>query len=237
MNTTSTRKHLSKKIFTVLALGTATLAAQADLPGYLTDQYGAVVKSSSGECLHTSAWSPDLAMAECDADRMPKHMAAGPMDPDSEQAVKVPPATASSIESASIVQPVTLPTGTEKIILAEDALFEYDKSIIKPSGKATLDNIVSGLAGKEEVIISTDLSGPSNGGVNSHSNFGGPSYDPDLALRRTAALKTYLVTSGGIDSNRIYIQEKSDQGAASTSTTAPDPGTERVEIELVPALQ
>lgn len=234
MNITFTRKHLSKKICAVLDFGTAALEAHADLPGYLTDQYGVVVKSSDGECLHTSSWSPDLALAECDANRMPKQMAAGPMDPASEEAVKVQPATL-PMESASMVQPMSVPAWTEKIILAEDALFEYDKSIIKPSGKATLDNIVSGLAGKEEVIISTDLSGPSNND-HSHSNLGGPSYDPDLALRRTAALKTYLVTSG-IDGNRISIQEKSDQGAASSSTTGTDPGTERVEIEIVPALQ
>ena len=233
MNISFTKEKMSKKIFAVLVLGTATFEAHADLPGYLTDQYGAVVKSSAGECLHTSSWSPDLALAECDADRMPKQMAAGPMDPAGEESVKAP--VDPIAESAPVVQATSTSAGPGKIILAEDALFEYDKSIIKPSGKATLDSIVGGLAGKDEVIISTDLSGTSSG-VDTHNSFNGQPYDPDLALRRTAALKSYLVTNG-IDGNRIFVQEKNDDRDTASNIPATDAGTERVEIEIVPALQ
>ena len=130
--------------------------------------------------------------------------------------------------------PLDSSAGTGKIIFAEDALFEYEKSTIKPSGKATLDNLINKLASKDEVIISADLSSKANS-TKSNPNFNDRLYDPDLVLRRTAALKTYLVASG-IDGNKISIQERNDQSSVPSNTAPTNTGTERVEIEIVPAL-
>ena len=233
MNIVFTKNRLAVKIYTALALGTAAFEVHADLTGYLTDQNGAVVKCGTGRCLHSSTWSPDLAVAECDADRMSQHVAAGT----AADAVAPPynkAASKASGQSVSTLPSATASKGTEKIILAEDTLFEYDKSIIKPSGKATLDNIVSGLADKNEVIISTNLSNNSNG--SGLTTFNSASTDPDLVLRRTATLKSYLVTSG-IDGNRISIQDRSGERDASDNIMSTDPDTERVEIAIVPALR
>lgn len=208
MNITYIKSYLSK-LFAMLIFGSATLVVYADLPGYITDHYGAVVKSSNGECLQSNAWSPDLAVAECDRTHTPKQLAVAP------SSSHEPVGPAPNIQSTPTLSSI------DKIILAEDTLFEYNKSIIKPSGKETLNNIVGGLTGKNEVIISTDLSRSNN-------------IDPDLILRRTAALKTYLVASG-IDGDRIYIQERDEQGFHRPGLNTA-PRTERVEIEIVPAL-
>lgn len=209
MKITCIKSYLSK-LFAMLIFGSATLLAYADLPGYITDHYGTVVKSSTGDCLQSSTWSPDLAVAECDRTHTSKRLAAAP-SPSHD-----PVGPASNIQSTPTLSNI------DKIILAEDTLFEYNKSIIKPSGKETLNNIVGGLTGKNEVIISTDLSRSNN-------------IDPDLVLRRTAALKTYLVASG-IDGDRIYIQERDEQSFHSPTLNT-EPGTKRVEIEIVPAPQ
>ncbi len=233
MNSACTKNRLAVKIFTVLALGTAGFEVYADLTGYLTDQNGAVVKSDTGRCLHSSNWSPDLAVAECDPDRMSQHTAGTAADAIAMPSSKV--ASNPSGQSVSTLASATVSSkATEKIILAEDALFEYDKSIIKHSGKTTLDNIVNGLADKNEVVISTNLSNDSNG--SGLRKFNSSSTDPDLVLRRTAALKSYLVTSG-IDSNRISIQDRNGEQDASDITVSTDTDTERVEIEIVPGLR
>ena len=140
MNIVFTNKRLARNIFAVLALGIATFEAHADTTGYLTGQNGAVVKSGTDRCLHSGSWPFDLAVAECDADRMLQHVVAG-----TTAGAIAPPSN--EAKSVSTLLFATVSKGTEKIILAEDTLFEYDKSIIKPSGKAIRDNIGEGIGG------------------------------------------------------------------------------------------
>lgn len=55
-----------KKLFLVLlAAVSVTVAAQSN-PGYVTDGSGQIVKTGTGLCVHTSQWTPQLAIKGCD---------------------------------------------------------------------------------------------------------------------------------------------------------------------------
>ncbi len=79
-----------------------TIAAVAFVPalafaqakdGYLTDTRGEVVKAAgAGVCVRTSAWTPALAVAECDPDLVkkaaPQKAAAAPAKPEAKPEAK-----------------------------------------------------------------------------------------------------------------------------------------------------
>src|SRR3989344_4237067 len=99
-----------------------------------------MIKSGTGTCVRTGNWAPELATAECDPGLMPK-TAAVPADP------------APETRAAPAPMPVT-----EKVTMDADALFDFDKSVIKPKGKEALDEVVRklNLAGAElGLIVST----------------------------------------------------------------------------------
>ena len=89
------------------------------------------------------------------------------------------------------------PTG-EKITVAADALFDFDKAVLRPEGKAKLDELVAKAnAIKLEVIL-----------VVGHTDrLGSLKHNQGLSERRAAAVKTYLV-SKGIEANRVYTEGK-----------------------------
>jgi OmpA-OmpF porin, OOP family len=86
----------------------------------------------------------------------------------------------------------------EKITVAADALFDFDKAVLRPEGKAKLDELVAKAnAIKLEVIL-----------VVGHTDrIGSAEYNLKLSDRRAAAVKTYLV-SKGIEANRVYTEGK-----------------------------
>jgi OOP family OmpA-OmpF porin len=116
---------------------------------------------------------------------------------------------------------------SEKVTFAADALFDFDKAVMRPEGKAKLDDLVSKLAGVSlEVIIAvgyTDRIGPEK-------------YNLNLSQRRSQAVKDYLV-SKGIEPNRVYTEGK---GMANPVKQCPDPspkGEIRNKQQLIDCLQ
>ena len=107
---------------------------------------------------------------------------------------------------------------------AADAFFDFDKSVIKPEGKAKLDD----LAGKVkainlEVIIA----------VGHADAIGKDAYNQKLSVKRSEAVKAYLV-SKGIEKNRVYTEGKGEsQPVADNKTGAGRAKNRRVEIEVV----
>jgi OOP family OmpA-OmpF porin len=85
-----------------------------------------------------------------------------------------------------------------KITLAADTLFAFDKAVLKPEGKAALDNVVNqAKALKVEVIVAVGYT----------DRIGSDSYNLALSQRRAAAVKTYLV-SKGIPADKVYTEGK-----------------------------
>ena len=213
----------------LLLAGSAALAgAQTPNPqnsGYFTGAGGAIVKSGFGLCVRHGFFNPSMAVAGCDDDLMPKAAAA--------PAVAAPAArpaapTAAAATPAAVARPAApaaaaAPT-SEKVTFAADAFFDFDKAVLKPEGKAKLDDLVGKLKGITlEVIIA----------VGHTDSVGADAYNQKLSVRRADAVKAYLV-SKGIEANRVYTEGKGEkQPVADNKTTEGRAKNRRVEIEVV----
>ena len=107
---------------------------------------------------------------------------------------------------------------------AADAFFDFDKSVLKPEGRAKLDDLVSKVKGINlEVIIA----------VGHTDSVGTDAYNQRLSVRRSEAVKAYLV-SKGIEQNRVYTEGKGEkQPVADNKTSEGRAKNRRVEIEVV----
>jgi OOP family OmpA-OmpF porin len=118
---------------------------------------------------------------------------------------------------------VPAPT-SEKVTFAADAFFDFDKSVLKAEGRAKLDDLVSKMGGLNlEVVIA----------VGHTDSVGSDSYNQRLSIRRSEAVKSYLV-SKGVEKNRVYTEGKGEkQPVADNRTSEGRAKNRRVEIEVV----
>ncbi len=176
--------------------------------GYNVNDRGSISRNSTGLCWRSGFWTEEMAIPECDPDGKPpveKHAAT--------------PAPA----------PLTSP---EKITLSADALFDFDKAILKPQGKASLDEFVGKLN-----MISYDLVIA----VGHTDRLGSDEYNKRLSIRRAEAVKAYLVTKG-ISADRIFTDGKGESDPVTGNTCRGEKRTKalidclqpdrRVEIEV-----
>ena len=96
--------------------------------------------------------------------------------------------------------------------------------MLKPEGRAKLDDLVSKMSGLNlEVIIA----------VGHTDSVGTDSYNQRLSIRRSEAVKSYLV-SKGVEKNRVYTEGKGEkQPVADNKTAEGRAKNRRVEIEVV----
>ena len=182
-------KNIKKSLVLALlaGIGFGATVAQAQESVYVGDQRGVVAKSGFGLCWRTGYWTPaaaakDAAGCECDKDLLPKE-ACAPKDPNAGKA------------ATPVAGPK--PAG-EKITVAADALFDFNKAVLRPEGKAKLDELVAkAKAIKLEVILA----------VGHTDRIGGDAYNQKLSEKRAAAVKEYLVAKG-IEANRVYTEGK-----------------------------
>ena len=120
--------------------------------------------------------------------------------------------------------PVAAAPVSEKVTFAADAFFDFDKSVIKPAGKAKLDDLIGKIKDINlEVIIA----------VGHTDSVGSDKYNQKLSVRRSEAVKAYLV-SKGIEKNRVYTEGKGEkQPVADNKTAEGRAKNRRVEIEVV----
>ena len=133
------------------------------------------------------------------------------------------PATAAPGCDGAIVAPAPAVMAS-KVTYAADAFFDFDKSVLKAEGKAKLDDLVSKVKGINlEVIIA----------VGHTDSVGSDAYNQKLSVRRSEAVKAYLV-SKGIEKNRVYTEGKGEkQPVADNKTAEGRAKNRRVEIEVV----
>jgi OOP family OmpA-OmpF porin len=112
----------------------------------------------------------------------------------------------------------------EKVTLAADVLFDFDKSVIKPDGKNKLDDLAQKVrAINLEVVIA----------IGHACSIGSDAYNQKLSVRRAESVKAYLV-SKGVEPNRIYTEGKGEkQPVASNKTREGRMKNRRVEIEVI----
>jgi len=195
-----TIKKISLAAAIVLAASLPAIsAAQFKNEGYLVDQNANIVTSANtGLCWRTGAWTPALAVKACDPDLV--------KGPDSGAGQKPAPATpavpksapAPAKETSAIPKAAPAKPAPQKINFSADALFDFDKSELKPKGKAMLDDLVNVLNGATyEVILA----------IGHTDRIGSVKYNQKLSLKRAEAVKQYLV-SRGVSANRIYADGK-----------------------------
>lgn len=120
--------------------------------------------------------------------------------------------------------PAAAGVSQSKITLQADTLYDFNKSDLKPEGKATLDKIAADLSKiKLEVIIA----------VGNTDSVGTDAYNMALGQRRAQSVKSYL-TSKGVDGSRIYTESKGKSNPVASNATAEGRAkNRRTDIEVV----
>lgn len=177
-----------------LSLGANIALAHSDgkvTPGYLQDTNRHVVKNNFGQCWRTGSWTPAMAIAECDPSLV--KVAAAPVTKKPEPAPAAP-----------LVPPNLGPDkpAFTKINLQAETLFDFDKAVLRPDGKKTLDDeVVAKMKQYPEVEVVL---------VTGHADrIGSDKYNQDLSDRRAAAAKAYIVGQG-IDAKRVETSAKGE---------------------------
>lgn len=180
-----------------------------------TNAVGDPWKNSTGLCWRNANWTPATAHPDCDG------------------AIKKPVAVAQTpAEKVDVTKPTAtlaaraapFPSVPAKQTYQAETLFDFDKSVIKPEGKAMLDQLITKLQGVNlEVVIV----------VGHTDSVGTDAYNMKLGARRAEAVKAYFV-SRGIEKNRVYAESKGErQPVADNKTREGRARNRRVEIEVV----
>ena len=207
----------STSLLAVAALAVAGFTGQAsaqEVRDIWKNSQGLVWKNSQGLCWRSGYTTPAAATEEFDPDLVKKPA----------PAARPAPAPAARPAPAPAARPAAAAPVTQKITLAADVLFDFDKSIVKPEGKSKLDDLVAKLkAVNLEVVIA----------IGHTDSVGSDAYNQKLSVRRAEAVKGYLV-SKGIPANRVYTEGKGEkQPVASNKTKDGRAKNRRVEIEVV----
>ena len=171
-------------------------------------------------CWRDAFWTPATAAPGCDGAIAP----AAPAAPAAPRAATPAPAAAPAAVAPAPAPAAPAPTVATKVTFAADAFFDFNKSVVKPEGKAKLDDLVGKIKDISlEVIIA----------VGHTDSVGGDAYNQKLSVKRSEAVKAYLV-SKGIEKNRVYTEGKGEkQPVADNKTAEGRAKNRRVEIEVV----
>jgi OOP family OmpA-OmpF porin len=194
---------MNKTLKLVLAgvISVAATATSAQNVDNWTNSTGTNWRNGDGTlCWRDANWTPATASKGCDGALVAK-------------------------PAAAPAKPAAAPAVTQsKITLQADTLYDFDKSTLKPEGKATLDKIARDLSKiKLEVIIA----------VGNTDSVGSDAYNMALGQRRAQSVKAYL-TSKGVDGSRIYTESKGKSNPVASNATAEGRAkNRRTDIEVV----
>ena len=129
--------------------------------------------------------------------------------PEPEPAPAPAPVVVAAAPVAPPVAPVVAPPERKRVSFSADSLFSFDKSDIRAEGKAELDGFAKQLQGTRFDVVT----------VEGHTDrLGSTAYNQRLSEQRANSVKTYLVTSGGVDTTKVSAVGKGE----STAVTKPE---------------
>src|SRR6185295_6351313 len=205
-------------LFATAALASSFTVVSAQTVDNWVSGTGLPWKNGTNElCWRDGVWTPATGLQGCDGVPPPP----APAPPPAPRPAPAPaPAPAAAPPAAAVVAAPT----SEKVTFAADAFFDFDKSVLKPEGRAKLDDLVSKMQGLNlEVIIA----------VGHTDSIGTDTYNQRLSVRRAEPVKSYLV-SKGVEKNRVYTEGKGEkQPVADNKTAEGRAKNRRVEIEVV----
>lgn len=122
---------------------------------------------------------------------------------------------------------------TQRVSYAAESFFSFDRTELRPEGRSALDTFISQVKGSSYDTIT----------VQGHADrLGSTEYNQTLSLARADAVKAYLVSTGGLDANKINAVGKSEtepvtlpdacKGPMSANVVACLQPDRRVEIEV-----
>jgi OOP family OmpA-OmpF porin len=193
------------------ALALAAGSAFANVTPNVQDSSGAAVKDGSGACVVSSG----QVLPECaGAPVAPKP--ASPASPAAPAAPTSPAAPAAAAKPA--------PSSVRQaVVIQADALFDFDKSVIRPDGKKSIDDALAKLGGVDlEMVIATGHT----------DSVGTDAYNQKLSERRAAAVKDYLVSKGIPSAKVTTIGKGESQPVATNKTAEGRQKNRRVDIEF-----
>ncbi|OYZ65825.1 outer membrane protein OmpA, partial [Acidovorax sp. 24-64-9] len=181
-------KKLNKVAMLFASAALATAAGAQTVDNWKNGSGELVWKNGTNEyCWRDAFWTPATAAPGCDGALVAAPAAA--------------PVAAAPAAAAPAAKPAPAPAVATKVTYAADAFFDFDKSVLKPEGKAKLDDLASKVKDINlEVIIA----------VGHTDSVGSDAYNQKLSVRRSEAVKAYLV-SKGIEKNRVYTEGKGEK--------------------------
>ena len=144
---------------------TATLAADGS-DSYVNVNKGQLLKDSSGNCVRTGTWKKEDMTVECGAKPVVEAKAPPPPPP--------PPPPA---------EPVY-----EKTTLSSEALFDHDKSNLKPEGKKAIGAVAEKIRSMGASVVDIEIIGHTD-------SQGSEEYNQKLSVRRATAVRDYIVNN------------------------------------------
>ncbi len=214
------------RVASLFAVAAIAVVASAGASAQTIDNWratdGTVWKNGTNEyCWRDAFWTPATAGPGCDGEIKPAPKVEAP-----KVVAPPPPAPAPEVAPKPVTPPpppVVAPV-SEKVTFAADTFFDFDKATLKPEATEKLDDLVSKTKGINlEVIIA----------VGHTDSVGSDEYNQKLSIRRSEAVKAYLV-SKGVEPNRVYTEGKGEkQPVADNKTTEGRAKNRRTEIEVV----
>ena len=196
----SLSKSLIGALLSVALLGTMGVTQAQQAKSNDNWQSGGTQLRSGADaslCWRDANWTPATAAADCDGALKPPAPAPAPRAAAPAPAPTPAPAPAPAVTST-------------KVTLLSDALFDFDKSVIKPEGTKKLSDLTAKLNGVTvEVIIVIGYT----------DSVGSLKYNKALSLRRAEAVKAFLVKNG-VEANRVYTEGKAFADPVGDNKTA-----------------
>lgn len=208
------KRNLPRIALLAAAVGLASAAGAQTVDNWTNGDGSLPWRNGTNElCWRNSSWTPATAHPDCDGALKPEPAPA----PVAQAPVPAPP-------PAPGPAPAPAPAPVRSLSFQAETLFDFDKSAIKPAGKAALDGLVAELS---TVNVETIIA------VGHTDAIGSEAYNQKLSLRRVEAVKAYLV-SKGVPSDQIRTEGRGEsQPVASNQTREGRAQNRRVEIEVV----
>ena len=195
----------------VVAAALAACAAYADVKPVLTDSQGLPVRDGSGACVQTSG----ILHPDCGAKKAEPAKPAAPAAPAAPATPAAPTAPAPAAAAPSSVK--------QAITIQAEALFDFDKSVLKPAGKKSIDDAIAKMQQIDvQMVIATGHT----------DSIGTDAYNQKLSERRATSVKEYMVSKGVAAAKITTLGKGETQPVATNKTKEGRAKNRRVDIEF-----